>query len=128
MIAKLKKDVAIWNINSFGEFYMQIAEKYKKDYLKAIERIGEVREKFFVELNTIPYIKAFHSEANYSMCDLTDGVKIGQQKRQMFGLCYKTAIGNDSDGSRKFGDWFFMRRVKQALSLQFFLKLLTCRV
>ena len=31
--------------------------------------------------------------------DLADGVKIGQQKRQMFGLCYKTAIGNDSDGS-----------------------------
>ena len=25
-------NVAIWNINSFAEFYMQIEEKYKKDY------------------------------------------------------------------------------------------------
>ncbi len=25
-----EKDVAIWNINSFAEFYMQIEEKYKK--------------------------------------------------------------------------------------------------
>ena len=32
LIAALKKDVAIWNINSFAEFYMQIEEKYKKDY------------------------------------------------------------------------------------------------
>ena len=32
-ISKMKKDVAIWNINSFAEFYMQITEKYKKDYI-----------------------------------------------------------------------------------------------
>ena len=30
LIGQLKKDVAIWNINSFGEFYMQIEEKYRK--------------------------------------------------------------------------------------------------
>ena len=32
MIDKLKKDVSIWNINSFGEFYMQIYKKYKNQY------------------------------------------------------------------------------------------------
>ena len=31
-IDEIKKQVAIWNINSFAEFYMQIEEKYKKDY------------------------------------------------------------------------------------------------
>lgn len=74
MIAKLKKDVAIWNINSFGEFYMQIAEKYKKDYLKSLTKIGKARDKFLAELKTIPHVKAFYSEANYIMCELTDGV------------------------------------------------------
>ena len=28
LVSEMKKDVAIWNINSIGEFYMQIAEKY----------------------------------------------------------------------------------------------------
>ena len=37
MIAAMKKEVAIWNINSFGEFYMQIEEKYKKDYASGLE-------------------------------------------------------------------------------------------
>ncbi len=73
MIATLKKDVAIWNINSFGEFYMQIAEKYKKDYLKSLVKIGKAREKFLAELRTVFYVKAFDSEANYIMCELTDG-------------------------------------------------------
>ena len=36
VIAYLKKDVAIWNINSFGEFYMQIMEKYNKDYAASL--------------------------------------------------------------------------------------------
>ena len=37
LIARMKREVAIWNINSFGEFYMQIYEKYHKDYLHACE-------------------------------------------------------------------------------------------
>ena len=28
LISKMKKEIAIWNINSFAEFYMQIEEKY----------------------------------------------------------------------------------------------------
>jgi histidinol-phosphate/aromatic aminotransferase/cobyric acid decarboxylase-like protein len=75
MIEMLKKDVAIWNINSFAEFYMQIAEKYKKDYLASLARIGEAREKFLAQIRAVPYIKAFDSEANYIMCELTDGRK-----------------------------------------------------
>jgi histidinol-phosphate/aromatic aminotransferase/cobyric acid decarboxylase-like protein/choline kinase len=72
-IEALKKDVAIWNINSFAEFYMQIAEKYKKDYLASLVKIGEAREKFLEQLRQIPYLTAFDSEANYIMCELKDG-------------------------------------------------------
>ena len=50
LIAALKKDVAIWNINSFAEFYMQIEEKYKKDYARALELIRAERARFRREL------------------------------------------------------------------------------
>ena len=73
VIARLKKDVAIWNINSFGEFYMQIAEKYKKDYLKSLELMLEARNIFAEELNAVPFVKVFPSQANYVMCELLDG-------------------------------------------------------
>ena len=70
LIAMVKKQVAIWNINSFGEFYMQIYEKYHKDYIKACEQFKEERELFYNELKTIPYLEAYPSQANYFLCRL----------------------------------------------------------
>ena len=66
----LKADIAIWNINSFAEFYMQIAEKYKSDYEKALSLFRAERERFFRALNKIKNIKVFNSQANYFMCEL----------------------------------------------------------
>ena len=70
-IAKMKKDVAIWNINSFAEFYMQIAEKYKKDYTKALVLIKAERARFQEELAKILGIRVIPSQANYVMVELT---------------------------------------------------------
>ena len=70
-IAKMKKDVAIWNINSFAEFYMQIAEKYKKDYRKALVLIKAERARFQEELAKISGIRVIPSQANYVMVELT---------------------------------------------------------
>ena len=69
-IARLKKEVAIWNINSFGEFYMQIYEKYHKVYLKACELFREERKLFSEELSQVPYLRVIPSQANYFLCEL----------------------------------------------------------
>jgi histidinol-phosphate/aromatic aminotransferase/cobyric acid decarboxylase-like protein len=68
----IKKDVAIWNINSFGEFFMQIKEKYDKDYFKSLEKMRAARASLMKELAAIPYITPFESQANYIMCRLSD--------------------------------------------------------
>ena len=73
-IAKMKKDVAIWNINSFGEFYMQIEEKYKKDYVAALIRIRAERERFQKELAKIRGFRVIPSQANYVMVELDDDI------------------------------------------------------
>ena len=48
-------------------------------------------------------IEAYTYPEEFAECDgsaaLAEGVMIGQQKRKIFGLCYRTAIGNDVDGS-----------------------------
>lgn len=68
MISYLKKDVSIWNINSFGEFFLQIKEKYDKDYVKALENIKQSRTWLIQELQKIPYLTVYPSQANYVMC------------------------------------------------------------
>lgn len=69
-ISFIKRDVAIWNINSFGEFYMQIAEKYKKDYAVALDKFRAERKRFENELNNINGIRVIPTQANYFMVEL----------------------------------------------------------
>ena len=48
-------------------------------------------------------IEAYTYPDEFAQCDgsaeLTKGVSIGQQARKTFGLCYRTTIGNDTDGN-----------------------------
>lgn len=74
LIAALKKDVAIWNINSFAEFYMQIEEKYKKDYARSLELIRAERARFRRELEKLPNLRVIPSQANYLMVELLGGL------------------------------------------------------
>ncbi len=74
-IKAMKKDVAIWNINSFGEFYLQIAEKYKKNYTAALIRIREERRRFETELGKIDGIRVIPSQANYVMVEINKDAK-----------------------------------------------------
>ena len=48
-------------------------------------------------------IEAYTYPAEFEKCDgtadLVSGVSIGQQKRETFGLSYRTVLGNDTDGN-----------------------------
>lgn len=71
LIARVKKEVSIWNINSFAEYYLQIFGKYEKDYARACDQFIAERETFYRELQTIPYLRVFPSQANYFLCEVT---------------------------------------------------------
>ena len=73
-IAYMKKDVAIWNINSFAEFFMQILEKYKKDYESALAKLRAERARFQAELAAIPGVRVIPSQANFVMVELACGI------------------------------------------------------
>lgn len=70
LIGSVKRQVSIWNINSFAEFFMQIYTKYEADYKQAAVRFREERSRFRADLYQIPYLKVFASEANYFLCEV----------------------------------------------------------
>lgn len=71
LIAFMRRDVSIWNINSFGEFFLQIAEKYKGDYAKALVGLRESRSELAAALASIDGLRVLPSQANYLMVELT---------------------------------------------------------
>jgi histidinol-phosphate/aromatic aminotransferase/cobyric acid decarboxylase-like protein len=61
----LQKEITIWNINSYGEFFLQIIGKYKNDYAKSCIEISTERDRFYSRLQEIPYLEVIYSQANY---------------------------------------------------------------
>lgn len=70
LISFIKKDVSIWNLNSFAEFFMQIYTKYEGDYRKAAVKFQNERACFRKELMSVPFLRVFDSEANYFLCEV----------------------------------------------------------
>lgn len=70
IIEYIKKDLSIWNINSFGEFYLQIFEKYKSDYELGLDKFKQARKKYINDLKTIEKLNVIPSQANYVMCEV----------------------------------------------------------
>jgi histidinol-phosphate/aromatic aminotransferase/cobyric acid decarboxylase-like protein/choline kinase len=91
LIAELKKDVAIWNINSYAEFYMQISEKYRKDYETSLEKLSRERIYLKEELEKINDIRVVPSQANYLLVELT-GKKTAKELTTALLLKYNLLI------------------------------------
>ena len=70
LIARIKKEVSIWNLNSFAEFFMQIYNKYEKDYQRACAKFVAERDIFEQQLRTIPFLRVMPTEANYFLCEV----------------------------------------------------------
>lgn len=66
----IRRSMSIWNINSFGEFFLQILGKYETAYTTAMDAFREERKRFVEALKTIPYLRVLPSEANYVLCEV----------------------------------------------------------
>ena len=104
-IDEIKKQVAIWNINSFAEFYMQIEEKYKKDYSLGLIKFKKERKRFEKELAKIPDIRIIPSQANYVMVEFLgeySAKKITEVLLFKYGLFIKDLTSKLEKSGREF--------------------------
>ncbi len=72
LMKKVKSNLSIWNINSFGEFFLQIINKYKNEYAEGCDLIIEERNWFFEELKALSFLRVIPSEANYFLCEVVN--------------------------------------------------------
>lgn len=85
LIDFIKKDVGIWNINSFGEFYLQIEEKYKKDYAAALERFKAERKEFIAALKRFKkYLRVIPTQANYVTAEIVGGLSATEFTKELY--------------------------------------------
>jgi histidinol-phosphate/aromatic aminotransferase/cobyric acid decarboxylase-like protein/choline kinase len=78
LIGRLRKNLSIWNINSFGEFFLQIIGKYLKDYRLACQMVWAERRRFGEELEKTGVLTVYPSQANYFLCQCKNGKTAGE--------------------------------------------------
>ena len=62
--------MVLYPVTSGNQLPPKICTLYKKDYVRACDKIVEAREVFIKDLKQIKGIKVYNSEANYILCDL----------------------------------------------------------
>ena len=76
LMKELRNDMQIWNINSFGEYYLQIYQLFAKEYDQACDAIVDERNRVISELRKLKSIRVYDSEANYILVDLKENNSI----------------------------------------------------
>lgn len=71
LLRRARARMSVWNVNSFGEYFLQIIGKYEGAYATACELIRAERSRFTAALDAIDGIRVLPSQANYVLCEIT---------------------------------------------------------
>jgi histidinol-phosphate/aromatic aminotransferase/cobyric acid decarboxylase-like protein/choline kinase len=74
LVSAVRRLLPVWNVNSLGEFFLQIVDKYKSDYRAACDALAAERRRFAAALEASGRFAVYPSQANYLFCRLTDGM------------------------------------------------------
>jgi len=107
LLKSINKEISIWNINSYGEFFLQIIGKYKSEYTKSCYEISQERDRFYNRLQEIPYLRVISSQANYFLVEILD--KFSATKLTQKLLWENDIYIKDLTGKIGFGDKEYIR-------------------
>jgi histidinol-phosphate/aromatic aminotransferase/cobyric acid decarboxylase-like protein len=87
-LLRLSANLSIWNINSIGEYFLQIFDRHREEYEKACLKVIAARKLFFQQLESLPSLTVFPSQANYLMCELVDGLNVEELDDYLFSKLF----------------------------------------
>lgn len=99
LLAAVRHKLPVCNINSYGEFFLQVLPKYRTAYAEACAHIAEVRDAFLRQLTEIKDLTVYPSQANYCLCKITapmDSTELCRRMLKEYNILIK-------DCSSKFG-------------------------
>jgi len=106
IISTIKKHLSIWNINSIGEFFLQILDRYDSEYKISCKKLIYERYRFINELSKIKFLTVFPSEGNYVLCRVNKPFNV---KSLLKRLWKKSFLIKDCSHKKGFSNSEFIR-------------------
>lgn len=104
---ELLRATPIWNINSFAEFFLQIASKYQGIFTASCRKLSAVRQRLRDKLKEIPGLTPFPGQGNFILCRLDDGRKSADLAAEL--LFNHNILVKDCAGKEGMGDEQYLR-------------------
>lgn len=106
-LSRVKKKLPIWNINSIGEYFLEVFPRHEKHFINACINVQAEREYLFRELSEIKSLKVFHSHGNFILSRLMNNYSLQELVLWLYkkyGIFLK-----DCSGKRGFNEEPFLR-------------------
>jgi histidinol-phosphate/aromatic aminotransferase/cobyric acid decarboxylase-like protein/choline kinase len=107
LMERLRVMPPVWNINSLGEFFLQIFDKYKADYRWACDALAAERSRFGAALAATGSVEVYPSQANYLLCKLRNGESSRGLSERL--LAERRIFIKDLGGKQGFPEGSFIR-------------------
>jgi histidinol-phosphate/aromatic aminotransferase/cobyric acid decarboxylase-like protein len=104
IINALRKDMPIWSINSFGQFFLEEIGNYQKEFLDSCAAVREATQVLYHELQSVSYLSPYPSEGNFVLCKIHSKFTGSQLTKQLYDQ-HKIFI-NDCSGKKGLTDQF----------------------
>lgn len=78
LVQRIRAATPIWNINSFGEYVLQILGKYEDEYAAACRSLRAERSRLEALLGAVDGVRVIPSQANYLLCELVGPVRAAE--------------------------------------------------
>ncbi|WKN48601.1 aminotransferase class I/II-fold pyridoxal phosphate-dependent enzyme [Nocardioides sp. Arc9.136] len=73
LVARVARRLPVWNINSVGEYFLQVIGHHQADYVDACGRIRAERDHLVERLSALDGLRVVPSQANFVLCEVTTG-------------------------------------------------------
>lgn len=119
-LATMNREMPIWNINSFAEFYLQIFEKYKGIYKASFKKFLNTRKLFVAGLENISYLRVIPTQANFVMCEVTGTYtsrELAAKLLEKYNILIKDLHGKEGIGERQYVRFAIMSKCQNDILL-----------
>jgi histidinol-phosphate/aromatic aminotransferase/cobyric acid decarboxylase-like protein len=95
VLAKLRSDVPIWSINSLAQYFVEEMGEYQEQFLASCLAVRRATQTLHHELQSVPYLYPYPSEANFVLCKILGSFTASQLTSQLYEQ-HKIFINNCS--------------------------------
>ncbi|NQW22772.1 MAG: histidinol-phosphate aminotransferase family protein [SAR202 cluster bacterium] len=86
-LADLRKDLPIWSINSFAQYFLEEMGEYRTEYTESCRQVREATQKLARGLQQVPFLEPFPTQGNFILCRILNGITGEELTAHLFEDC-----------------------------------------